>query len=79
VFTIEPDGVNLVDEGEGSVLVGDIAELLQGRDCARHGVHRLESDDLPQRGNLVHGVRGAGKLMGENLRPDSQHFIFFVT
>ena len=36
----------LVDKGEGAVLVGNVAHLLQGADGARHRVHRLEGHNL---------------------------------
>ena len=38
--------MDLVHEGEGAVGVGDVTQLLQGADGARHAVHRLECDQL---------------------------------
>ena len=46
MFSVKSNGVNLVNEGEGAVLVGDVAELLQGADCAVHRVDRFKGNDL---------------------------------
>lgn len=38
--------MNLVEESDGTVLVGEIADLLDGSNRSAHGVDRLESNDL---------------------------------
>ena len=46
VVAVEPDGVDLVDEGQSPVPVRDVAKLLQRRNRSGHRVNRLESHDL---------------------------------
>ena len=41
LHTVEADGVHLVQEGERLVLVGQVADLLDGRDVAVHGVYLM--------------------------------------
>lgn len=52
--SVEPDGMDFIHEGETSVLVGDVAELLQRRDVTSHGVDGFEGYDL--------GLPGIGLL-----------------
>ena len=46
VPAVEADGVDLVDKGESAEFVRHFAQLGQRTDGARHGVDRLEGDDL---------------------------------
>lgn len=44
--SVHPDGVYLVEEGDGPVLFGEVADLLDRSDATAHRVDRLERDDL---------------------------------
>lgn len=44
--SIHADGVHLVQECDGAVFVGQIANLLNGSNRAAHRVDRLEGDNL---------------------------------
>lgn len=50
--SIHADGVDFIEEGDSTVLVGEVADLFDGPNGAAHRVHALESDDL----GLVLGV-----------------------
>jgi hypothetical protein len=44
--SVHADGVNFIKEGDGAVLLSEVADLADGSDGAGHGVDRLEGDDL---------------------------------
>lgn len=46
VFTIKTNGMDFINERESSILVGNVAKLLERWDGPAHRVDSLESDDL---------------------------------
>merc|ERR1711971_490366 len=44
--SVQPDGMHLVDEGEGTMTMGHVAQLLQGADGSGHGVDRFEGNNF---------------------------------
>lgn len=44
--SVHADSVNLIEEGDGAVLLSEVADFADRSDGAGHGVNRLESDDL---------------------------------
>ena len=45
-LSVQAHCVDFVDECESILFVGQIADLLDGRDASRHGINRLEYDHL---------------------------------
>lgn len=46
VWAIHADGVDFVEEGDGAVFVGEVADLFDGSDGAAHAVDGFKGDDL---------------------------------
>lgn len=44
--SVHSNGMDLIQERDGAVLFGQVADLADGSDAAAHGVDALESDDL---------------------------------
>jgi len=46
VGSVHADGVDFVEEGDGAVFVGEVADLGDGADGAAHAVDAFEGDDF---------------------------------
>ena len=46
MLSVEANSVNLINEGESSILVSDVTKLLEWADGTVHGVDSLEGNDL---------------------------------
>lgn len=78
VIAVKSNGVHFVHEGQGSIVVREIAQLLQRRNGSRHGVDGFKGHnlgdvgvDLPQELLKVFGVVVAVDVLGHTAVPDA--------